>query len=110
MLLTVLSAIGLVFVLNGLRPLRVTPVLLPAFFAAWLTVELAPPLLLLTLLGVGLAAWLGGVSWLGLLLAGLVVAGLLKMVADAQRVEVAADQSRPRRRRSAASFGGSSGR
>ncbi|HTL23103.1 MAG TPA: alpha/beta hydrolase [Mycobacteriales bacterium] len=91
MLLVVLSAVGLAFVLNGLRPLRLTPVLVPAFFAAWLVVELAPQLLALALVGIALSVWLGGVTWLGLGLAGLVVLGLLRMVVDAQRVEAVAD-------------------
>jgi acetyl esterase/lipase len=90
-LLVVLSAVGLAFVLNGLRPLRLTPVLVPAFFAAWLVVELAPQLLALALVGIALSVWLGGVTWLGLVLAGLVVLGLLRMVVDAQRVEAVAD-------------------
>jgi acetyl esterase/lipase len=90
-LLVVLSAVGLAFVLNGLRPLRLTPVLVPAFFAAWLVVELAPQLLALALGGIALSVWLGGVTWLGLVLAGLVVLGLLRMVVDAQRVEAVAD-------------------
>jgi acetyl esterase/lipase len=90
-LLVVLSAVGLAFVLNGLRPLRLTPVLVPAFFAAWLVVELAPQLLALALVGIALSVWLGGVTWLVLVLAGLVVLGLLRMVVDAQRVEAVAD-------------------
>jgi len=90
-LLLVLSAVCLAFVLNGLRPLRLTPVLVPAFFAAWLVVELAPQLLALALVGIALAVWFGGATWPGLLLAGLVVLGLLRMVVDAQRVEAVAD-------------------
>jgi len=90
-LLTVLSAVGLVFVLNGLRPTRLTPLVVPAFFAAWLVVELAPQLLVLTLVGVALSAWLGGATWVGLLLAALVVAGLARMIAQAQQVEAVAD-------------------
>jgi acetyl esterase/lipase len=89
-LLLVLSAVGLVFVLNGLRPLRLTPVLVPSFFAAWLVVELAPQLLALSVVGIGLAVWLGGVTWPGLVLAGLVVVGLLWMVLQAQQVEAVA--------------------
>lgn len=91
MLLTVLSAVGLVFVLNALRPLRLTPAVVPAFFAAWLVVELAPHLLVLTVVGVAVAAWLGGVTWVGLVLAALVLAGLLRLVLQAQQVEAIAD-------------------
>jgi acetyl esterase/lipase len=89
-LLLVLSAVALVFVLNGLRPLRLTPVLVPSFFAAWLVVELAPQLLALAVVGIGLAVWFGGVTWPGLVLAGLVVVGLLWMVLQAQQVEAVA--------------------
>ncbi len=42
------SLLGLAAVLNGLWPIRWTPLVLPAFFAAWLTVELAPQLIVLT--------------------------------------------------------------
>jgi acetyl esterase/lipase len=90
-LLLVLSAVGLAFVLNGLRPLQLTPLVVPGFFAAWLVVELAPQLLVLTVVGVGLTLWLGGFSWIGLLLAMLAAAGLFRMVLEAQRVEAVAD-------------------
>src|SRR5262245_49031546 len=90
-LLVVLSAIGLVFVLNALRPATLTPLVVPCFFAAWLTVELAPQLLVLMVVGVALTAWFGSVSWLGLVLALLVVAGLARMVMQAQQVEAVAD-------------------
>jgi acetyl esterase/lipase len=94
-LLLVLSAVGLVFVLNGLRPVRLTPFLVPSFFAAWLVVELAPQLLVVTVVGVAVSALVGGlhgVAWIGLLLAALAAAGLVQMVREAQQVEVAADQ------------------
>jgi acetyl esterase/lipase len=89
--LLVLSAIGLVFVLNGLRPSRLTPLVVPSFFAAWLVVELAPQLLAITVVGVALAAWLGGFSRLGLALAALAAAGLVRMIVEAQQVEAVAD-------------------
>jgi acetyl esterase/lipase len=95
-LLLVLSAIGLAFVLNGLRPVRLLPLWMPGFFAAWLVVELAPQLLVLTVVGVVLVVALTGLhgvaAWTGLGLAVLAVAGLVRMVAEAQRVEVAADK------------------
>jgi acetyl esterase/lipase len=90
-LLTVLSAVGLLFVLNALRPSTLTPLVVPGFFAAWLTVELAPQLLVLTLVGVVLTAWFSTVSWLGLLLSALVVAGLAWLAAQAHQVEAVAD-------------------
>jgi acetyl esterase/lipase len=92
--LLVLSSLGLVAVLNGLRPLRFTPVLVPSFFTAWLTVELAPQLLLgtvvVTVVCVALGA-LSGVGWVGLCLAVCVVLGLAWMVVQAERAADAAD-------------------
>ena len=93
-LLLVLSAIGLVFVLNGLRPSRFTPLVVPAFFAAWLVIELAPQLLVLTVVGVTLTVAFGGLhglAWWGLLLAGLAALGLVRMVVQAEQVEALAD-------------------
>ena len=96
MLLLALSVVGLAFVLNGLRPLRFTPVLVPAFFAAWLTVELAPWLLVATVLGAGLAIGLDGVhgvAWVGIGLTIGVALGLLRMVRESLAVERMADQA-----------------
>jgi acetyl esterase/lipase len=93
-LLLVLSAVGLAFVLNGLRPLRLTPLVVPAFFAAWLTVELAPQLLVLTVVGAALTIALGGVSgiaWVGIGLTLGVVAGLARMIRQAMQAEAVAD-------------------
>jgi acetyl esterase/lipase len=60
--LLALSATVLLAALNATRPLRALPVMLPAFFSAWLTAELAPQLLVLaTVAAVALAA-LGGLS------------------------------------------------
>jgi acetyl esterase/lipase len=95
-LLLVLSVLGLLAVLNGLRPLRWTPVLIPSFFSAWLTVELAPQLLVVTV-GLLLACiWLGalsGVGWFGLVLTGGVLAGLASMVVESERAAGAADRA-----------------
>jgi len=93
-LLLVLSAIGLLFVLNGLCPLRFTPVMIPAFFASWLVVELAPHLLIATVVGVVVtAAWGGlhGAAWIGLGVACLNALGLLRMIREALRVDALAD-------------------
>jgi acetyl esterase/lipase len=93
-LLLVLSAVGLLAVLNGLRPVRATPVLIPSFFAAWLTVELAPQLLAATVVVVAACVALGalsGVGWVGLGLSALVVLGLVSMVVQSERAAVAAD-------------------
>jgi acetyl esterase/lipase len=93
-LLLVLSAVALVAVLNGLKPTSWTPLLIPSFFGAWLTVELAPQLFLLTVLGTGVLIALGalsGVGWIGLLLAVLVLLGLTRMVREAMAASAAAD-------------------
>jgi acetyl esterase/lipase len=90
-LLLALSAVGLALVLNGRRPITLTPLVVPSFFAAWLVVELAPQLLALTILGVVLTAWLGGFSWAGLVLAVIAAAGLVRMVAEAQQVGAVSD-------------------
>lgn len=91
--LLVLACIGVVGVANGLRPVRWTPLLVPSFFAAWLTVELAPQLLALTLVVTAVLTVLVGVSWLGLLLTALVVAGLVAMVLESERAATAADEA-----------------
>src|SRR5262245_33179606 len=63
------AIVGLVLALNARRALRSQLVLVPAFFASWLVMELAPQLLLLLASGVvlfcaggGLAAWPGWVA------------------------------------------------
>ncbi|MGB8650505.1 MAG: alpha/beta hydrolase [Mycobacteriales bacterium] len=94
MLLLVLSLVGLAAVLNGLRPVRWTPLVIPAFFAAWLTVELAPQLFALTVvvLVVGaVSGALSGVGWVGLALTVLVLAGLAWMVVQSERAAFVAD-------------------
>ena len=91
-----LSVIGLVAVVNGLRPVRFTPLVIPAFFAAWLTVELAPQLLVLTVLTTAVCVLLGALSgpgWLGLALAGLVASGLAWMIIQSERAASAADDA-----------------
>jgi acetyl esterase/lipase len=84
----VLAALGLAGILNALRPLRATPILLPAFFWAWLTAELAPQLVVLTLLEVVTFVLLGGVDgprgWVALGLAGLTVVGLLRLIRSSE--------------------------
>ena len=90
-MLLVLACLGLVAVANGLRPFRWTPLVVPSFFAAWLTVELAPQLLALTVVVTLLLTVLVGVSWLGLLVTVLVVAGLLVMIAESERAAAKAD-------------------
>ena len=90
----VLSAIGLAAVLNGLRPFRLTPLLIPSFFSAWLTVELAPQLLLLSAVGSVVCIALGalsGIGWAALALAAATALGLVWMVVQAERAAHEAD-------------------
>ena len=82
---------GVVAGLNGLRPLRWTPVVVPAFFAAWLTVELAPQLLVLTVVVTVAVLLLGGFSWLGLALEVMTAVLLVVMVRTSLRAAEVAD-------------------
>lgn len=87
-----LTALGLLAVLNAMRPPSWTPVLIPAFFSAWLTNELAPQLLVLLGLTVAAFALLGGVDGgLGLLGLALTVAQAAGLVVLVRRSERAAD-------------------
>jgi acetyl esterase/lipase len=91
----VVAVAGLLAAGNALRPLRWTPVVLPAFFAAWLTAELAPQLLVLLALEVLAFTALGGLAgWPGLLALGLSVLqalGLLLLVRGSERAASVAD-------------------
>jgi acetyl esterase/lipase len=88
--LLVLSLVGLLFLLNGLRPTRLTLLLVPSFFSAWLTVELAPQLLVLTLLSTTVLVSLGGAGW-GLFVTAIDIAILVLMIAQAERAADVAD-------------------
>ncbi len=95
-LLLVLSLLGLVAVVNGLRPIRATLVVLPSFFSAWLTVELAPQLLVLGalgLVGLGILGAFEGVGLLGLALSVVDLAGLAWMVVQSGRAALVADHA-----------------
>jgi acetyl esterase/lipase len=93
----VLAALGFAGVLNALRPLRATPVLLPAFFWAWLTAELAPQLVVLTVLEVGVFAVLGAVDgprgFAALVLSVLTVLGLLRLIRSSEAAADVADRA-----------------
>ena len=96
MTLLVLSLLGLVFCLNGLRPTRWTLLLVPSFFSAWLTVELAPQLLALTAVVTAALIALGAledVGWWGLLVTLLNMALLGRMISQAQRAADVADEA-----------------
>ena len=96
-LFLVVAAAGLLAVLNALRPLRWTPVVLPAFFSAWLTNELAPQLLVLLALEVLAFVALGGVEGaVGAVALGLAVAqaaGLLLLVRRSLAAAALADEA-----------------
>lgn len=93
-LLLAVSVLCLLLVLNALRPVTVQPLGVPAFFAAWLVVELASYLLVLAVVGLVVLLVLGGVSglaWIGVGVTFGVIAGLVRMVAVAEQVEALAD-------------------
>ena len=96
-LFLVLAALEAVAVLNAVRPWRATPVLLPAFFAAWLTAELAPQLIVLAVLETAALVLLGAVSGargvVALLLMAANVAGLLRMVRSSEAAAEVADRA-----------------
>jgi acetyl esterase/lipase len=94
--LLVLAVLVLLAALNATRPMRWTPVLLPSFFSAWLTAELAPQLMVLTtLLALALVA-LGGLgATAGLVALPLLAVGLLllgRIVLEAERAADLADE------------------
>lgn len=93
--LVAVTAVGLLAVLNALRPVRWTPVLLPAFFWAWLTNELAPQLLVVLALTVTTLALLGAVDGvlglLGVVLAAVQAVGLVVLVRRSERAADVAD-------------------
>ncbi|TAL26028.1 MAG: alpha/beta hydrolase, partial [Frankiales bacterium] len=80
-----------------MRPPSWTPVLIPAFFSAWLTNELAPQLLVLLGLTVAAFALLGGVDGglgvLGLALAVAQAVGLVVLVRRSERAADVADEA-----------------
>jgi acetyl esterase/lipase len=83
-----LSIVGLVFTVNALRPLPWTAFSLPSFFGGWLTSELAPHLLVLTLIVsgalIGLGAFEGMKGWLALAFTVATLAGLIELIREAQ--------------------------
>ncbi len=93
----VLSALALAYGVNATRPVRWTPLVLPSFFAAWLTAELAPQLLVALVAGVVAAVLLGGLDgwpgWVALALCTVQAVLLLRMAAGAQRAADVADEA-----------------
>lgn len=91
------ALVGLVFVLNGLFPRRDRVLLIPSFFAAWLTVELAPWILFWEAVWVGVFITRGALDdawgWVGLALAGLGAAGLGAIIGLARRTTLILDDA-----------------
>lgn len=91
----IVASLGLLAVLNAMRPVRATLVLLPFFFWAWLTAELAPQLIVLTVLevvGFSLAGAVhGGRGLVALVLSGLTVVGLLRLIRSSESAADVAD-------------------
>ena len=91
------SAAGLLFVLNAVRATRFPLIVLPAFFASWLTIELAPHLLVLHIVGVGFFLVRGAAAeWPGWVALGLsAVSGWLlwSLVRESYRVHEVLDEA-----------------
>jgi acetyl esterase/lipase len=93
----ILAALGLLAVLNAMRPVRATIVLLPFFFWAWLTAELAPQLIVLTVLVaatfVVLGAVTGAAGIAALVMSGLTLIGLFRLVRSSENAADVADRA-----------------
>jgi acetyl esterase/lipase len=91
------SLVGLAFTLNARRALRAQLVVVPAFFASWLTIELAPQLFVIHIAGTGLFAALGGIEdWPGWVAVGVsAITGFLLwgIVREAYRAEGVLDEA-----------------
>lgn len=87
--LLVASLLGLAFVLNARRALRMQIVVVPAFFASWLVIELAPQLLAVHVVAVAVFAWRGALQawqgWVGLALSPAIGWLLWGLVREAHR-------------------------
>lgn len=90
------SLVGLVFVVNALRPLSRTVFSVASFFAGWLTAELAPHLLVIH---VGVSAWLASAGvggWQGAVSVGAsiaIAAGLAAMIAQANDARTVTEEA-----------------
>ncbi|MFC6881076.1 alpha/beta hydrolase fold domain-containing protein [Actinomadura yumaensis] len=98
--LLAVGAVSLLLALNAHRPGRRPAVLVPSFFAGWLTIELAPHLLVAEIAGLVLAAVYGGLEgsagwagWIGLVLGAAGVAGTVATIAAARRTTVTLRES-----------------
>lgn len=88
----IVAAIGLLFVLNAFFPRKDRVLLAPSFMAAWLTIELAPWLLLWQCVGVAAFIAMGGLDdgqgWAGLVLAAMGAAGLGAIIGRSRKTVV----------------------
>ncbi|HVM39452.1 MAG TPA: hypothetical protein VM618_01595, partial [Acidimicrobiia bacterium] len=65
-LFLLVSLYGAAYTLNALRPVRFPPAMLPAFFASWLTIELAPQHIVWQAVATAVFVWAGALeSWAG---------------------------------------------
>ncbi|MBO2446619.1 alpha/beta hydrolase [Actinomadura barringtoniae] len=91
--LLAVGLVSLVLALNALwPPRRFMALVIPGFFSSWLTIEMAPQLLVLEAAGLGLLAAYGGLDawpgWIGLI-AGLVgIAGTVATIVASRRTVV----------------------
>jgi acetyl esterase/lipase len=85
------SLVGLAFTLNARRTLRWRITVVQAFFASWLTIELAPQLLVLHLAGVALFVAAGGAAewpgWIALAVSSVSAYLLVGLVRESFRSE-----------------------
>ncbi len=93
----VTSLVGLAFTLNARRALRLQLVLVPAFFASWLTLELAPQLLVANIVGAAVLSALGALrdwpGWIALGVCAINAFLLLGIVREAYRAEAVLDEA-----------------
>lgn len=91
------SLAGLAVVLNARRAARLPILVIPAFFASWLTVELAPQLLVFLVAGVGLFVTFGALEewpgWIALAVSLANAALLWGLVREAYRVHHVLDEA-----------------
>src|SRR5438445_1561029 len=91
------SCVGLVFVLNAIRPVPGMVLSVPSFFMAWLTAELAPQLLVVHVavtLGLGLGGgYHGWEGHLALTFSVLIAAGLSLLIWDGERARTVLENS-----------------
>ena len=90
------AAVGLIFVVNALRPLSRTWLSVTSFFAGWLTAELAPQLLVIHVGATGWLASRGIDGWEGGVAVGLAAvnaAGLAWMIAQAHDARVVGEEA-----------------